>query len=38
MISETIYGIGGYCENCNESHNHPLNNVIEIKVIEGIEP
>jgi hypothetical protein len=23
-----VYGIGGYCENCDSSHDHPLNNVI----------
>jgi hypothetical protein len=23
-----VYGVGGYCENCDPSHDHPLNNVI----------
>jgi len=23
------YGIGGYCEDCNPSHPHPLHNIIE---------
>jgi hypothetical protein len=30
MEIEIVYGIGGYCENCNNSHDHPLNNIIEI--------
>jgi hypothetical protein len=28
-MSETIYGLGGFCENCDETHDHPLNNIIE---------
>ena len=27
------YGLGGYCENCDESHDHPLNNLISIEEI-----
>jgi hypothetical protein len=23
------YGLGGWCENCDETHNHPLHNIIE---------
>jgi hypothetical protein len=30
MNSIITYGLGGYCENCDESHDHPLNNLIEI--------
>lgn len=31
MIEFNItYGIGGYCENCDESHEHPLHNIIHI--------
>lgn len=26
---QTVYGVGGYCENCNPSHPHPLHNIIE---------
>jgi hypothetical protein len=29
-MSETIYGLGGFCENCDETHDHPLNNIIEV--------
>ena len=25
----TVYGIGGWCENCDTSHDHPLNNILE---------
>jgi hypothetical protein len=30
MGKTVVYGIGGYCENCNTSHDHPLNNLIEV--------
>jgi hypothetical protein len=30
MTTWTIYGKGGFCENCEPSHEHPLNNIIEI--------
>lgn len=30
MMIETIYGIGGFCEFCDETHDHPLHNIIEI--------
>lgn len=33
-MQNIIYGIGGWCENCDESHDHPLNNIIEIQEIE----
>jgi hypothetical protein len=29
-MRETIYGLGGFCENCDETHDHPLNNIIEV--------
>jgi hypothetical protein len=29
MSTWTIYGPGGYCESCNETHDHPLNNIIQ---------
>jgi len=28
------YGLGGHCENCENSHSHPLNNIIEITEFE----
>lgn len=24
------YGLGGYCAECDPSHDHPLNNLIEV--------
>ena len=24
------FGIGGYCADCDETHDHPLNNIVEI--------
>jgi hypothetical protein len=29
MSKEIVYGIGGFCANCDDSHNHPLNNIVE---------
>ena len=23
------FGLGGYCENCDETHDHPLHNIVE---------
>ena len=28
MRREITYGFGGYCENCDETHDHPLHNLI----------
>lgn len=30
MGKQITYGIGGYCADCNSSHDHPLNNIVEI--------
>jgi hypothetical protein len=30
MNSIITYGLGGYCENCDDSHDHPINNLVEI--------
>lgn len=30
MATQEIYGFGGYCENCDPSHDHPLNNILEV--------
>jgi hypothetical protein len=24
------FGLGGYCENCDETHDHPVHNIVEI--------
>jgi hypothetical protein len=29
--SEIVYGIGGYCADCDPSHDHPLNNVVSYR-------
>jgi len=29
MATQVIYGLGGYCADCDPTHNHPLNNIIE---------
>jgi len=33
MSTNTIYGLGGWCENCDETHDHPLNNIIAVEEI-----
>jgi len=32
----TTYGEGGYCEPCDETHDHPLNNIVEIVEEPGV--
>lgn len=29
MAINEVYGVGGYCEDCKPSHDHPPHNVIE---------
>lgn len=29
-MREVVFGEGGYCENCDPTHDHPLNNIVEI--------
>lgn len=29
------YGAGGWCENCDPKHKHPLNNIIEVIEVEN---
>lgn len=29
MPINITYGFGGFCAECDPSHNHPLNNIIE---------
>jgi len=33
MATNVIYGLGGYCENCDSTHDHPLSNIISIEEI-----
>lgn len=30
MTRIVTYGLGGYCEDCDESHDHPPHNIVEI--------
>lgn len=30
MTRIVTFGLGGYCDNCDSSHDHPLNNIVEI--------
>lgn len=30
MPRNELYGIGGYCADCDPSHDHPQNNIIEV--------
>jgi len=29
MSKVVTFGLGGYCENCDKSHSHPLHNIVE---------
>jgi hypothetical protein len=29
MASNITFGLGGFCENCDSSHDHPLYNIVE---------
>jgi hypothetical protein len=30
MSREVTFGLGGFCEDCNETHDHPLHNIVEV--------
>lgn len=30
MAQNITFGLGGFCAECDETHNHPLNNILEI--------
>lgn len=30
MNTIVTFGLGGFCENCDETHDHPLHNIVEI--------
>jgi hypothetical protein len=38
MALNTVYGIGGYCADCDPSHDHPLHNIIEQVEVPDPEP
>jgi hypothetical protein len=29
-MQKIVYGFGGHCDDCDETHDHPLNNIVEI--------
>jgi len=33
MSQIITFGIGGYCEKCDQSHDHPMHNIISIEEI-----
>lgn len=33
MGQRVTFGLGGWCENCDPTHPHPLNNIISIEEI-----
>ena len=38
MAINITYGEGGYCESCDDTHPHPLNNIIEQIEVEDPQP
>ena len=38
MAINEVYGIGGYCEECDPLHDHPLHNIIEQIEVPDPEP
>lgn len=38
MSKVIVYGIGGFCEDCDNTHNHPLNNIVEQYEVEDPQP
>jgi hypothetical protein len=29
-MKTVTFGLGGFCENCDATHDHPLHNIVEI--------
>lgn len=29
-MATIVYGLGGHCFDCNNEHDHPMNNILEI--------
>jgi hypothetical protein len=38
MAIDITYGIGGLCSPCDETHDHPLNNIISQQEVADPEP
>jgi hypothetical protein len=34
MALNIVYGFGGFCKDCDSSHNHPLNNIVSSVEVE----
>jgi hypothetical protein len=34
MTTVTTFGIGGWCKDCDASHDHPMFNIVEIYYVE----
>lgn len=32
------FGLGGWCEHCDPSHDHPLNNILSIEEVPDLIP
>jgi hypothetical protein len=30
MSREVVFGLGGYCQDCDDTHEHPLHNIVEV--------
>ncbi|MGA1381401.1 MAG: hypothetical protein ACO30N_07600 [Schleiferiaceae bacterium] len=37
MSTIVTFGLGGYCENCDETHDHPLHNIISVVELDEAE-
>ena len=36
-MRQITFGFGGYCENCDETHDHPLHNIVEdIEILDEV--
>jgi len=38
MALNITYGEGGFCENCDDTHDHPLHNIVEQIEVADPEP
>jgi hypothetical protein len=37
MALQITYGLGGYCKSCDNTHNHPLYNIVEQYEVDDLE-
>jgi len=38
MALNITYGEGGFCETCDNTHTHPLHNIIEQTEVDDLQP